>query len=104
MSAKPETRAQAASERRDARSSPEPEAGHSPGSRRKNRKRWCKGRPERAHTPVCLTYAEVKPVGPLCDERFTSRWRILVCSTCGKHLAYYYPMCKPEPIPSWVTK
>ena len=103
-----ETIRQTAARRRDERAvsvEDAPGPGVAP-VRRKDRKRWCGGHVGRDHTTKCVSYAEVKRVRALSlgGRSVHDRWKILVCTTCGKELAHHYPFgaSRREP-PSWVT-
>ena len=89
------------------------------GNKRKNRKKWCRGKEGVEHQPVCTDYNTVKrhctPDGWKGGE-LGKGWRLLVCSVCGRELDYYYPMewnilskdgtlthREPDPPPAWVT-
>jgi hypothetical protein len=80
-----------------------------PTSKKKDTKKWCKGKVGREHKGVCMTYDEAK------GGRFTSangffgdfnaRSRYLICIVCGKELSCYYPSKNDtKPKPDWVTK
>ena len=92
------------------------------GNKRKNRKKWCKGKVGVEHQPVCMDFHKVKndytQHQPFKDKCYSTsdHWRVLVCAVCGKELDWYYPMefnvqardgttiCeKPDPPPPWVT-
>jgi hypothetical protein len=96
-----------AAARRDARntkSDPRPATGSS-----KNTKRWCGGKVGREHQTKCVKYNDVKRSHLAGLENSTSRhWRILICATCGKELATYWPMkfkgWPNAPKPDWVTE
>lgn len=78
----------------------------------KNTKKWCKGKVGREHKPVCMTYSEaklpqaerdLKRKGVGIVGKTQSRYRYLVCTSCGKELAIYYGFGN-EKKPDWVTK
>lgn len=70
--------------------------------KKKDTKRWCGGHVGREHTPKCMTYFESKgETRPYM--KFSKRWRLLVCTTCGKELDHWYPIGKHKEKPSWVT-
>jgi hypothetical protein len=80
--------------------------------KKKNTKKWCKGKAGREHKSVCMTYAEaklsaeernLKRPGVGYIGKSMSRYRFLVCTSCGKELAIYYGF-KSEDKPDWVTK
>jgi len=58
--------------------------------RRKDCRRWCRGKVGRTHRPEWRSWDEAKnsftPPG-----RARSRWRVLVCAACGRHLAFDFP-------------
>ncbi len=58
--------------------------------RREDCRRWCLGKVGRTHKPEWRGYDAVKhnrvPLGRPC-----SRWRLLVCTACGRHLDYDFP-------------
>jgi hypothetical protein len=103
-----ESRRQSAAGRRDARAqrpldAPAPAAGIA--VRHKDKKRWCRGKIGVEHKPKCVDYDAVKgrriygmsiiPHGS---------WKLLICTACGKELAFHYPIGvqKNNP-PAWVT-
>jgi hypothetical protein len=66
------------------------------GLRRKDKKRWCRGKIGVEHVPVCMKVQALAAYG--CFDN----WRILACKVCGKVLAHYSPAwTKPKPV--WVT-
>lgn len=80
--------------------------------KRKNTKRWCKGKVGKEHTTVCMTYAEAKlpkeernvtRSGVGKASKYFERYRFLVCTNCGKELEVYYGL-KSHQKPDWVTK
>jgi hypothetical protein len=72
-----------------------------PRSAAKNRKRWCRGRIGVDHKPVCRNYADFK-TREIAGQKLFRKWRVLVCSECGKELKHYYGF-KTEKKPDWVT-
>lgn len=94
-----------AAERRDVRSAKDGQETAPSSPSRKDKKSWCRGKVGTPHKPSCRDYAEVKnQVG--MRERFPSLydgWKLLVCTACGKELAYYYPMRdRAGTPPDWV--
>lgn len=90
-----------AADRRDARNLKEETSEPSGKSRKKkNTKKWCKGKEGVEHKPICKKYNEVKLTNLFED------WRLLVCSECGKELDHYYPIKQfsNKPKPEWVDK
>ena len=70
--------------------------------KRKDTRRWCKGKVGVEHTSVCMSYEEAKRVKDdvsMISAHHRGRW--LVCTTCGKELAFYYPS-KNRKKPDWV--
>lgn len=87
----------AANKRRGIRQDKPDDAAVKPAGKCKNTKRWCKGKVGVDHEPKCMLYKNARPEG------YTHYWRELVCSKCGKILAYYYPSYRSlEPKPAWV--
>lgn len=62
---------------------------------KKDKRRWCGGHEGRQHKSVCKSFKEIKKWG-------TDKYRVLVCETCGKEIAYYYGFGKSIK-PGWVT-
>jgi len=94
---------QDANKRRDNRQSKDNDEPKRVAKKRKNTKRWCKGKEGQEHTFVCMTYAEAKH--PPKDDimgKVCKRYRFLVCTTCGKEVETYYGFEKIKP--EWVTK
>ena len=89
------------------------------GNKRKNRKKWCRGKVGVAHQPVCRRYNDAKQKFKAAHSEFEANlyvhfdtWRILVCSVCGKELDWYYPFriqClngvleREQKKPEWIT-
>ena len=91
--------------RRDARHQ-KPDDHHRPVAGRKNTKRWCRGHVGREHQPKCVSYREVKRSMVGFSSDFAKRWKLLICTVCGKELDYYYPWrenIEKYPPPPWVT-
>jgi hypothetical protein len=65
-----------------------------PASTKKDTKKWCRGKVGRKHKPECR------------DGQLQG-WKNLVCTECGKHLDYYWPMrwrpIMDQPKPAWVV-
>lgn len=86
-----------ASERRETQDDDRPVS-----RRRKDRKRWCRGKVGVDHQPVCMTHREAKgePLTPAQENE-----RFLVCKRCGREMECYFPgWLYPSPKPDWVTK
>lgn len=81
MGTNDDTWRQGAARVRDARNVREPEKASVGGLRKKNTKRWCKGKVGREHKPECII-----PNGrtPSDDTR------VLACMACGKELERYW--------------
>jgi hypothetical protein len=66
---------------------------------KKDLHQWCRGREGVEHTPRCMPYTG----HPLLKE-----WRELVCTACGKRLAWWSPSLDPARYPrekpDWVTE
>lgn len=94
---------QQAATRRDARNVRSPDEVGKPGAAKKDKKRWCRGKAGIEHKGVCRDYREVKGLG-VSIPGFAKKWRLLVCTECGKELATYYAFgkSKKDP-PAWVT-
>ena len=71
----------------------------SPSGSKKDTKRWCRGVVGREHKPECRPYSD--PPTP-----YSAAWRLLVCSTCGRHLDWWMPVAwsKPAEKPAWVVE
>jgi hypothetical protein len=73
-------------------------------SKKKDKKRWCRGKEGVEHKLQCMKYNEVKHT----KYSFGETWRLLVCTECGKELDYHYPHNftnkDPIPVPDWVDK
>jgi hypothetical protein len=76
---------ESAAKRRDDRNTKSPESNDKSAkpSKKKNTKKWCKGKEGTPHKPECRKYEDVKGVRK--SSIFTG-WRVLVCTTCGKEL------------------
>lgn len=81
-------------DRRDFRSSKDPEqqAKHSSN---KNTRKWCKGKEGVAHVTKCVSYKELKQRSYIPDS-----WRLLICTVCGKELETWVGRNKNKP--DWV--
>ncbi len=94
-------------DRRDERATKGPDDELSPGklpAKKKDTKKWCKGKVGREHTLVCHKYNEVKARnGRASHNSATNTWRVLSCSVCGRELAMYYGG-KAKDKPEWVDK
>lgn len=88
---------QAAARRRDERNAKPDDASTLSASKRKDTKRWCRGKVGVEHRPECRRYNETKRQ----DLPGLNSWRVLVCSECGKELATWYGTKKNKP--EWVT-
>lgn len=89
---------QGAARRRDTRQAKDPEPRPLGGSKR-DTKRWCRGKVGVEHTSECRVYVETKGhVGRMGSA--LKRWRVLVCTTCGKELATWFGHGDK---PAWVT-
>lgn len=53
---------------------------------KKNKKKWCRGKVGVPHTPEPMKVDRWWAKGKKPD------WWELVCTSCGKRLAFYYPM------------
>lgn len=56
-----------------------------PHRSKKDRKKWCKGKPGIEHVLKCMHY-----VGAYHESH--PIWRELVCVKCGKRLDFYFPL------------
>ena len=92
-------RKKASAEIRNARTIPGAVDELSSGARRKkDKKRWCKGKIGVEHLGVCTIHKLLE----VSEKNIFSDWRELVCTRCGKILDRYYPMTKKSPKPTWV--
>lgn len=85
-----------AAERRDARATKD-ELRDKPVNKKKNTKKWCRGKEGKEHDSVCMSYSDIKRPG----TTYGREWKVLICKNCGKELETYYPFGKQEP-PEWV--
>lgn len=83
--------------RRDERHTAVPDDAKPPGRRRRNRHKWCKGRPGIAHKPKCQPYHAT-------PTALNKNWRVLICTTCGRKLDVYFdsPFWTRRAKPDWV--
>jgi hypothetical protein len=84
-----------ANRRRDERHTAIPDDAPRPKPGSKNTKKWCKGKVGREHKPECR-------------DGHIQGWKNLVCTECGKHLDYYWPirwrpLMGDQPRPAWVV-
>jgi hypothetical protein len=98
---------QGAAKRRDDRNTKSPEIAK-PVRGKKDRKRWCRGKVGVEHKPKCVPYVETKKYDAWRGDQASSyldKWRILVCTECGKELAAHMPfrVTPDRPVPTWVT-
>ena len=75
--------------------------------KKKDTKKWCKGKVGRPHQTKCLLASELKnsnhwPLYEKMHMHHQSRWRYLVCQKCLKVLDIWYGNKKQKP--DWVTK
>lgn len=76
---------------------------HGIGNRRKPRRRWCRGKVGLEHVPLCAPWDTTKLVVGL--HKAYERSRILICTRCGKELAWWVPWDGDKrPPPSWVDR
>ena len=101
---------ESANKRRDIRNLKEPEdLTGSPklAPKKKNTKRWCRGKVGIEHQLECRNYASTKHNQSVATKqlaigiRASNNWRILVCKICGKELETWYG--KQRNKPDWVT-
>lgn len=88
--------------RRDARhtkSSDEPTKSLKP-SKKKDSKKWCKGKEGKGHQTKCISYNEAKHLSHVWSQN----WRILICTSCGKELETWRDQTKADRQnkPDWV--
>ena len=105
---------QSAADRRDIKASkPEDTATPSaPSSKKKDTRRWCRGKEGVEHIKVVASYNEMKGLQNTPLTGIFTDWLILMCSSCGKELATYFPFRRygqgqkvperTEKIPEWV--
>lgn len=103
-------RGRIAAEHRDARNAKPIEEPSPKGGKRKDKRRWCRGKVGVEHEPKCLTMAEAKR-GSFYDRMEDDGSRLLVCTRCGKELAWHivFPprwglQRLAKPAPAWVTR
>lgn len=58
---------------------------------KKNRKRWCAGHVGREHKTAAVDYATVKRHDKPRVDGMYKKWKLLVCTECGKELDRYFP-------------
>lgn len=99
-----------ASKRRDVRNVKDAEEVPKVDGAKKKTRKWCKGKVGVEHTLVCRNYVDVKYGGSyVIGDNVTSLyqdWKLLMCSTCGKELEFWYPLFRNDPNvhpPAWVT-
>ena len=97
-----------AADRRDARqikTDDEPTTNLKPSKKKKDTKRWCKGKVGVEHDAVCMTHSELNNVNQNTQghHKFLSDFRYLVCLSCGKNLDMYLKSWNKK-IPDWVDK
>lgn len=88
--------------RRDERQtkiSDEPTQSLKPSSKKKDTKKWCKGKIGVEHQLKCVKYTDAKNLDHIRPRQIS--WRILVCTVCGKELEIYYGRTT-KPKPDWV--
>ena len=88
-----------AARRRDARNTKDP-VNRAPGGSNRDTKRWCRGKVGVEHTAECRVYVETKGLAGLMGSAL-KRWRVLVCTTCGKELATWLGRGER---PGWVSE
>ena len=101
-------RKQNAAKRRDIRNEKAPDAAPKTRSRGKNTKKWCRGKVGVEHKPKCVDYIDTKQLqarGARLMLGLRNGWKLLICTECGKELAYYMPWNPdvPNPPPPWVV-
>lgn len=75
--------------------------------KRKDTKRWCKGKVGKEHTHKIMPYDDAKRRGTSLgfNKSITRNWFILCCSECGKELDIYMPFGKlKHKKPEWLKK
>lgn len=87
-----------AADRRDARNTKSPEASK-PVPSKKDTKRWCKGKVGVEHKLECRDYVATKNA-----PEYLNRWKLLICTACGKELERWAPFGRRanNPPPEWV--
>jgi hypothetical protein len=77
-------------------------------AKKKNTKRWCRGKAGVGHKLRCVDYVTTKFVDTSVYTDRAKSWKILICEVCGKELDRYWPMqWGDRPLPSpppWVTE
>jgi hypothetical protein len=97
-----------ANKRRDARHTKapdEPGKGNPKATKKKDTKRWCRGKVGVEHKLKCMDYSEVHHQKPDSIGSWGKGWKILACTVCGKELERWYPMGMgrgKNPKPEWV--
>jgi hypothetical protein len=92
-----------AAKRRDERASKNDPCNKVAKGKKKDTKKWCRGKVGIEHQPVCYTYAEYK--NDPDQYKIFKDWRVLACKICNKELKVYYAFGKEKNSPpNWVTK
>lgn len=96
-----------ANKRRDERHTKnpdEPEKGTPKLPKKKDTKRWCKGKVGVEHQLKCYSYDELKNKNSSLAGSFGKDWKILACTVCGKEIDRWYPFGsrKNNAKPDWV--
>jgi hypothetical protein len=94
---------QKSADRRDERATKAPEKPTKYRSSKKTRT-WCKGKVGVEHQRKCVPYDDVK--ARIFTTDTSAKWRVLVCTACGKELALWCPFNirgrEPKKVPDWV--
>lgn len=90
-----------ASKRRDERQA-KPVEERAASVRRRDRRRWCRGKMGVEHKPACMPAKTMAFAG----STLFAGWRELVCTVCGKRLATYMPPYdgREHVKPPWVDR
>jgi hypothetical protein len=85
-----------ATERRDDRSAKD-EIKEKPLHKKKNTKKFCKGKIGKEHELEVRNYSDLnKRSFPVNKD-----WKILMCKNCGEELDVYFPIFEDEIPPDW---
>lgn len=84
---------------------PDEEASNGP-ARKKDTKKWCKGKVGRPHKLVCKKWSDVvsqTPQDSTSHIRWRDNYRVLICERCSKQVDFWYGG-RGKNRPEWVDK
>ena len=91
--------------RRSERQTAVPDDHKTRGVSKRDTKRWCKGKVGVEHKLVVKPRSEIAGKAHYQILTTSEKWLIRYCESCGKEVAWWYPMggMKREP-PAWVVE